>query len=64
MHDGSLSTLKEVLQHYSNNGANHRTKNPIIDKIELTSDEEDDIIAFLKTLTDQDFITNPVVRAN
>jgi len=59
MHDGSLPTLKSVLQHYSSNGSNHRNKNPLIDSINLTSQDEDDIIAFLKTLTDYEFINNP-----
>ena len=59
MHNGSLKSLKEVLQHYSGNGKDHRNESPLIDKINLTPQEEDDIIAFLKTLTDKDFITNP-----
>lgn len=58
MHNGSLPTLKSVLQHYSSHGADHKDKNPIIDSIELTPQDEDDIIEFLKTLTDYDFINN------
>ncbi len=59
MHNGSLPTLKSVLQHYSSHGSAHSNKNPIIDQIQLTPEEEDDIIAFLKTLTDVQFINNP-----
>ena len=59
MHDGSLLTLKSVLQHYSSNGSDHKNKNPIINQISLTPQEEDDIIEFLKTLTDREFINNP-----
>ena len=59
MHNGSLNTLKEVLQHYSGNGKEHKNESPLIDKINLTPQEEVDIISFLKTLTDDDFITNP-----
>jgi len=58
MHDGSLPTLKSVLEHYSSHGANHHNENPLIDKIQLSPQEEDDIIDFLKTLTDYDFINN------
>ncbi len=59
MHDGSLPTLKSVLRHYSSHGANHKNKNVILNQIRLTPQEEEDIIAFLKTLTDYEFITNP-----
>ncbi|MEM9549282.1 MAG: cytochrome c peroxidase [Bacteroidota bacterium] len=59
MHDGSLPTLKSVLQHYSSKGSSHKNKNSILNEINLTPEEEDDIIAFLKTLTDHEFITNP-----
>ena len=52
-------SLKSVLQHYSSHGSNHPNKNPLIDGIELTPEEEDDIIAFLKTLTDHDFVNDP-----
>lgn len=62
MHDGSIPDLKSVLQHYSSNGSNHAVKNAIIDSIQLTATEEDDIIEFLKTLTDMDFIENPKYR--
>ena len=59
MHNGSLPTLESVLQHYSSKGSQHKNKNPLIDEIELTSDDEKNIIEFLKTLTDKDFINNP-----
>lgn len=58
MHDGSLPTLKSVLQHYSNGGSNHKNESPVIDQIEISPQDEDDIIAFLKTLTDLEFINN------
>jgi len=58
MHNGSLATLNSVLQHYSSHGSNHKNKSPIIDQIEISPEDEDDIIAFLKTLTDTDFINN------
>lgn len=59
MHDGSLPTLKSVLQHYANNGSSHKNEDLLIDQINLTDQEQEDIIAFLKTLTDWGFINNP-----
>ena len=59
MHDGSLPTLDSVLQHYSNHGAPHKNKNPLIDEIDLTSEDQKNIIEFLKTLSDKEFINNP-----
>lgn len=58
MHDGSLPTLESVLGHYASHGSNHKVKNPLIDEIELNEQEQSDIIAFLKTLTDLDFLNN------
>lgn len=52
MHDGSLSTLEEVLDHYISGGKNHNNKSPIIQPLSLTTQEKSDIINFLKSLTD------------
>lgn len=71
MHDGSITTLEQVLAFYAAGGRNLTTgpyrgdgrKNPFkdarLDKIRLSKDEQADLIAFLKTLTDQEFLTNP-----
>lgn len=58
MHDGSLSTLEEVLQHYMSGGKNHPNQSPLIRPFTLTAQEQQDLIAFLKTLDDPDFIQN------
>lgn len=62
MHDGRFRTLEEVMHHYNtdfhytaNLDANLRTAV----KGRMTQQEMDDIIAFMKTLTDWEFITNP-----
>jgi cytochrome c peroxidase len=48
MHDGSIQTLEEVIEHYDKGG----TPNPQLDEeifpLKLTSDEKADLIAFLK----------------
>jgi cytochrome c peroxidase len=51
MHDGSLSSLEDVLQHYSSGGKNHINKSSLISQIQLNEKEQRQIIAFLKTLT-------------
>jgi cytochrome c peroxidase len=71
MHDGSIATLEKVLEFYAAGGRNIESgpnkgdgrKNPFkdtrLDKIKLSKAEQADIIAFLKTLTDHEFLTNP-----
>lgn len=64
MHDGRLSTLEEVLDFYSegvNQSVNLDSKMGLAHQngVKLTVSEKNKIIAFLKTLTDSTFITNP-----
>lgn len=59
MHDGSINTLEEVVEHYVSGGENHLNKNPIIEPIDLSIQEKNDLINFLKTLTDDSFVSNP-----
>jgi cytochrome c peroxidase len=58
MHDGSIATLAEVIVHYNSGGSNHINKNSLIEPLNLTETEGADLLAFLKSLTDQKFITN------
>ena len=58
MHDGRLTTLSQVLEHYNSGGSNHPNKNPAIRPLSLTETEKSDLINFLKTLTDSTFINN------
>ena len=58
MHDGSINTLEEVLEHYNQGGKLHVNKNILIEPLNLTQTEKEDIILFLKSLTDWDFINN------
>ncbi|MGB1242914.1 MAG: cytochrome-c peroxidase [Chitinophagales bacterium] len=52
MHDGSLNTLEEVIQHYESGGKPHVSKNPHIRPFELTEQEREDLKVFLESLTD------------
>jgi cytochrome c peroxidase len=53
MHDGSMKTLEEVIEHYDKGG----DKNPFIDAkifpLHLTPQEKADLAAFMKALTSQ-----------
>jgi len=67
MHDGSLPTLDVVIrQHYAVKGHSAiagKGPNPLrsefIEGFKLSSREVQDLIAFLNSLTDQSFLTNP-----
>jgi cytochrome c peroxidase len=60
MHDGRYANLSMVLFHYTDNI--YRSKSlakPLKKKIVLTEKDKGDLIAFLKTLTDEAFLRNP-----
>lgn len=70
-HDGSADTLQEVLAHYARggrkitegsyagDGAQNPHKDGMVVGFEASGQEISDIIAFLESLTDQGFLTNP-----
>ena len=53
MHDGSMNTLEEVIEHYSIGGVNHPNKSVIIKPLNLTEQQKQELVSFLKTLTDE-----------
>ena len=62
MHNGSLHTLEEVIEHYQSGGKNHPHKSDLIQPLDLNLSEQNDLIEFLKSLTDETFINNPLFR--
>lgn len=59
MHDGRYRNLQMVLFHYTNNIAQSETLSPKLKKgIVLTEEDKNNLIAFLKTLTDEEFLHN------
>ncbi|MBP9134273.1 MAG: cytochrome C peroxidase [Saprospiraceae bacterium] len=52
MHDGHLKTIEDVMDHYMSGGHPSPKRDPLIAQIELTQEQRTQIIAFLKTLTD------------
>ena len=64
MHDGRFSTLDEVINFYSEGLQDSPTVDPLMKNIDqggvqLTESEKADLKAFLLTLSDASFITNP-----
>lgn len=65
MHDGRFGSLQSVLNFYANGVADSETlddelRHEDILGIPLTQEEKDALIAFLKTLTDEEYINNPL----
>lgn len=60
MHDGRFWSLHEVLDHYRFNVKKVSNLHPLLKNgIQLTDEEKNQIIKFLKTLTDESFINDP-----
>jgi cytochrome c peroxidase len=60
MHDGSLATLSEVLDHYAAGGRlDHPNKTRILKPFRLTGGEKQDLIEFLRSLTDEGLLHDP-----
>lgn len=53
MHDGSVNTLEEVVEHYNSGGKPHPNKSGLIQPLNLTAQQKVDLVAFLKALTDE-----------
>jgi len=60
MHDGRISTLEKVLEHYNSGIKISPTLDPLlVNGIPLSDQDKSDIISFLHTLTDYTFLKNP-----
>lgn len=64
MHDGRFQTLDEVIDFYSNSVKNSATISPLMHHVmqggaRLTAQEKSQLKAFLNTLTDETFLSNP-----
>jgi cytochrome c peroxidase len=63
MHDGSLPTLEAVLDHYARGGRHNPLQDPHVRPIGLSPSERTDLLEFLKSLTDREFVENPEFSA-
>ncbi len=68
MHDGSIATLAEVVEHYvaggtvtedgplAGDGRTNPNKSPLVRPFTLSDEERADLVAFLESLTDEQFL--------
>ncbi len=63
MHDGSINSLETVIELYNGGGLNFPGKSPLIRPLGLSTQEKADLLSFLKSLSDQNFIQNPEYRS-
>jgi cytochrome c peroxidase len=62
MHDGSIATLEQVVDHYDAGGIDRPSRSDLMKSLGLTSQEKSDLVAFLKTLSSElDPTTVPVI---
>lgn len=62
MHNGSVATLRDVIERYNRGGMGHSVTDSRIIPLGLRDDECDDLEAFLRSLTDERFINDPRFR--
>jgi len=60
MHDGSVRTLEDVLDHYAAGGRAHDNpnKDPLVHGFPLSKEERADMVAFLQSLTDEELLND------
>lgn len=71
MHDGSVATLEDMVDHYASggrtitagpragDGSKNRNKSEFVKGFNLTPAEKKDLVAFLRSLTDETLLSNP-----
>ncbi len=61
MHDGSIATLEEVLDHYAAGGRarGNSGRDPLVRGFQMTAQNRADLVAFLKSLTDEGLLHDP-----
>jgi cytochrome c peroxidase len=70
MHDARFSTLRQVLDHYDSGMVDSETLDPLFRQpdgslgIPLTEAEKEALLAFLESLTDREFLSNPLFFRN
>ncbi len=63
MHDGRFKKLSEVINHYTSGIVDSKTLDPVLkNKMTLTPNEKVDLISFLLTLSDKEFVFNPAFQ--
>lgn len=60
MHDGRFQTLDEVIDHYITGGFHADNLGAVMRPLNLQEEDRRDLVAFIKTLADPDFMNNPL----
>lgn len=58
MHDGSMLSLEDIIEHYNLGGALNQNKSALVKVLNLNQQEKQDLLAFLNSLTDASFIND------
>lgn len=58
MHDGSVTSLEAVVEHYVSGGKNAAGKDERVKKLPLTRQNKADLVEFLKALTDREVLVD------
>jgi cytochrome c peroxidase len=53
MHDGALTTMEQVIEHYNMGGTKAANQDTLIMPLNLSAKEKADLVAFMKSLTDE-----------
>lgn len=53
MHDGAMTTLDGVIDHFAGGGLPHPNKSPLMPNFVVSPEQKADLIAFLRALTDE-----------
>ncbi len=61
MHDGSLATIDDVLEHYNSGGHPSVNKDPLIYNHNFTKRQLDGLKAFMNSLTDTSYMSNSYI---
>ena len=59
MHDGRFATLEAVIDHYASGGIPSSERSDLVKGFEITEAGRRDLVDFLKSLTDEEFLKNP-----
>jgi cytochrome c peroxidase len=59
MHDGSIATLEDVIDHYAAGGRDIPGKDKLVHGFKITKQNRADLVAFLKSLTDPSLLEDP-----
>ncbi len=62
MHDGRFETIDEVIDHYVAGGHTSPNRAPILRPLNLSDEDRAALIAFIKTLEDPGFMSNPAYQ--